>query len=178
MLHTLRHARDGDPSSKRKVTDALRARLAKMAYHYARCTGEDADDLLQEAWVGLLEALAVVDLDIGSPEQYLIRSARWRLLDAIKRARVRRCLPLDDFDRGCELDSLDADTVLSSACASDFVDSLNPSQRDVLHCLLSGLTWREAGEVLGCTSANIAYYVRQIRQRYVEWAEDTVAPAL
>ncbi|HET6453664.1 MAG TPA: class I SAM-dependent methyltransferase [Armatimonadota bacterium] len=31
--------------------------------------------------------------------------------------------------------------------------------------------WREAGNTLGCTSANIAYHVRQIRRRYEEWVE-------
>ena len=34
----------------------------------------------------LLEALPALDPNIGSPDQYLIQHARWRLLDAIKRA--------------------------------------------------------------------------------------------
>jgi RNA polymerase sigma-70 factor (ECF subfamily) len=178
MIHSLKRARDGDPSSKKKITDILRARLAKMAHHYARCTGEDADDLLQEAWVGLLEALSELNLEIGSPEHYLIRSARWRLLDSIKRAKVRRCLSLDEFDYGLDCDPGGANTVLSSACAADFVAGLTDTQRAVLECLLCGLTWREAGDVLGCTSANIAYYVRQMRRKWEEWSEDPVAPAL
>jgi RNA polymerase sigma-70 factor (ECF subfamily) len=49
-----------------------------MAVHYARCSGEDADDLRQEAWLGLLEALPNLDVRIGDPEQYLVRYARWR----------------------------------------------------------------------------------------------------
>jgi len=40
----------------------------------------------------------------------------------------------------------------------------------VLNCLLDGMTWREAGDALGCTSANIAYYVRQIKEEYRQWA--------
>ena len=38
------------------------------------------------------------------------------------------------------------------------------------HYLLAGFTWREAGDALGCTSANIAYHVRQIRRQYEAWS--------
>lgn len=147
-----------------------------MAAYYGRVSGEDADDLQQEAWLGLLEALPELDLHIGTPEQYLIARARWRLLDAVKRARVRRCLPLDDaaFE---SLPSVGAEAAVASACASEFTCGLKQSHQAVLECLMAGLTWRETGEMLGCTSANIAYYVRQIRRRFEEWCED-VAPAL
>lgn len=178
MNQLLGRARDGDPSSKRKVIDALRTRIGRMALYYARRTGEDPDDLLQEAWVGLLEALPELNLDIGSPEQYLVCSARWRVLDAIKRARVRRSTSLEDLDFLEELDGACPDSALSTACVGAFVDHLNESQRGVLRCLLSGLTWREAGEALGCTSANVAYYVRQLRRKYTEWSEEDVRQSL
>jgi RNA polymerase sigma factor (sigma-70 family) len=164
----LERARDGDPSAVRLLVNDLRPRIYKMAAYYARCCGEDAEDLTQEAWLGLLEALPELDLSIGQPEQYLIARARWRILDTIKRERVRRCVPLDDIpgDAFCPGASDDA---IESASVSEFVGHLKPTQRDVLACLLSGLTWREAGERLGCASANIAYHVRKIRRRYEEW---------
>src|SRR5213594_2822303 len=89
-------ARSGEPAAIDTVVESLRPRLTRMAAYYARCSGEDPDDLLQEAWVGLLEALPELDVRIGSPDQYLIQHARWRLLDAVKRARIRRCAPLDE----------------------------------------------------------------------------------
>src|SRR3954452_14933358 len=89
-------ARSGDPAAIHRGVESLRPRLTRMAAYYARCSGEDPDDLLQEAWVGLLEALPVLNLEIGSPDQYLIQRARWRLLDAVKRQRVRRCAALED----------------------------------------------------------------------------------
>jgi DNA-directed RNA polymerase specialized sigma24 family protein len=200
-------ARDGDPSATATVTEILRPRLVSMAWHYARRSREDPDDLLQEAWLGLLEALRDLDTGIGSPEHYLVQRARWRLLDAVRRARLRCC------------DSLDSDALAGSAseygapgpgsfrelshgsphgaraavscgdaghfacchqaqhvgglsdCA-DFADGLKATQRAVLRCLLDGLTWREAGHALGCSSANIAYHVRQIRRRYTDWNAD------
>jgi RNA polymerase sigma-70 factor (ECF subfamily) len=162
----LERARDGDPVALERITEVLWPRVARMAAHYARWCGEDADDLLQEAWIGLLEALPVLDLRIGVPEQYLIQRARWRVLDAVKRARVRRCAPLEDVatDGTCC-----AEAAVAVACVSEFAAGLTATQRSVLACLLAGLTWREAGHVLGCTSANIAYHVRRIRRQYEAW---------
>lgn len=139
-----------------------------MAAYYAHRCGEDADDLSQEAWLGLLEALPELDLGVGQPEQYLIARARWRILDTIKRERIRRCMPLDDE----LLDPADIhapDRFADAACASEFVRQLGPAQRRVLDCLLCGMTFRQAGELLGCASANIAYHVRKIRRSYEEW---------
>jgi RNA polymerase sigma factor (sigma-70 family) len=168
MDYCYERARDGDRLATEAVVKTLRPRLERMAAYYARCSGEDADDLLQEAWVGLLEALPVLDMGIGSPDQYLIQRARWRLLDAIKRARVRRCASLEDegAERAADSGMEDAE---GSACVREFARRLKDRQRAILDCLLAGLTWREAGSTLGCTSANIAYHVRQIRRQYEEW---------
>ena len=168
MNHTIIQAKRGDPSATAALIEALRPRISRMAAHYARVCREDQDDLLQEAWAGLLEALPGVDPHIGSPEQYLIRYARWRLLDAIRRARSRRFDTLDE-----EIPDAGAYSALENAAAAvfsaDFVHRLKATQRAVLTCLLAGLTWREAGATLGCSSANIAYHVKQIRQQYADW---------
>lgn len=165
----LKKAIDGDPSAIKHITESLKPRIASMAAYYARCCGEDADDLLQEAWIGLLEALPRLDIGIGTPEQYLIQCARWRMLDAIKRAKVRRCSQLEEsvFENVARSN---ADVAVSSLWTSEFTGKLNSTQKAVLECLLNGLTWREAGDFLGCSSANIAYHVRQIRRQYHEWA--------
>lgn len=139
-----------------------------MAAYYARRCGEDADDLAQEAWLGMLEALPELDLTVGQPEQYLVARARWKMLDSVKRERLRRCVPLDDTLMEAVRPPA-PDAALASACVSEFAIELKPTQRKVLGCLLMGLTWREAGEHLGCASANVAYHVRKIRRRYEEW---------
>lgn len=150
------------------LVEEMRPRIWKMAAYYARRCGEDADDLAQEAWVALLEALPDLDLTIGQPEQYLIARARWKMLDSIKRERIRKCISLDETlaDAVCPPVS---DNALDSACVSEFAVGLQPTQRAILACLMSGLTWRETGERLGFASANVAYHVRKIRRRYEEW---------
>ena len=90
-------ARRGDQIATEVVVDSLRPRLARMAAYYARCSGEDPDDLLQEAWLGLLEALPVLDLNIGS-----------RIALASEHQKVPPCLPQSTKAR-C--------TVISRTCA-------------------------------------------------------------
>ena len=169
----IERARAGDPAAVAKLVSLLHPRISKMAGYYGRRTGEDAGDLLQEAWLGLLEALPNVDTRIGRPEQFLIRMARWRMLDAVKRARIRRTLPLDEML--VPEAAAPAEDPLAGVCVEEFAKQLKANQRAVLRCLLKGLTWREAGAALGCTSPNIAYHVREIRRRYEEWDAAPVA---
>lgn len=175
MVQLLERAREGDPAATAAVVEQLRPRLEKMAVHYARCCGEDADDLLQDAWVGLLQALPVLNVDIGRPEQFLIKQARWRLLDAIRKAKLRRCQPLEE---GAELpiasSGSGAPEPFEDAAAAQFVARLKSGQRALLELLLAGFTWREAGSALGCTSANVAYHMRQIRRLYQEWGSEQI----
>src|SRR5438034_5192504 len=127
MDYCYERARDGDRIATEAVVKSLRPRLERMAAYYARCSGEDADDLLQEAWVGLLEALPVLDMGIGSPDQYLIQRARWRLLDAIKRARVRRCASLEEESAERAADPAIADAE-GSVCVREFAGILKERQ--------------------------------------------------
>lgn len=167
MNQCIEKARGGDGAATRSLVENLRPRMASMANYYARRCGADADDLLQEAWLGMLEALPNVDMQIGSPEQYLIQRARWRLLDDIKRSRVRKCSPLPE-DLGGDLPGK-LEPEMDTVFVTEFVGTLSGVHGRIVGCLMDGLTWREAGERLGCSSANIAYHMRQIRKRYLEW---------
>lgn len=169
----IERAREGDSDARSAVADSLRPRLERMAAHYARRCGEDADDLLQEAWVGLLDALPGIDTGIGCPRQYLLRRAKWRLLDHVKRSRLRRCAPLEEewLPHG-EFGEHDA---LHRASAREFIRQLTPAQRQIVDRLLEGKTWREVGTELGCTSANVAYHMRQIRRLYAAWSGEMPA---
>jgi RNA polymerase sigma-70 factor (ECF subfamily) len=146
-----------------------------MASHYARRSGEDADDLLQEAWLGLFEAVPEVDLAIGQPEQFLLQRARWRLLSAIRHARLRRTSPIEQ--------AAEPEAPFTEVPTADFTARLGETQRALATCLLAGMTFREAGEALGCTSANVAYHARRLRDAFVEWEggtplADSLPPAI
>ena len=165
----LTRARSGDAPAWRELFETLRPRLARMAAYYARQCPEEADDLQQEAWLGVLEALLLLDTGIGNPEQYLLRYARWRLLDAVRRSLLRAPPVALDEQMACEGTGHD---VLEALALTVFLSRLTPIQRSIVACLLAGLTWREAGNAVGCTSANVAYHVRRIGERYLRWREN------
>ena len=131
-----------------------------MAGFYARVTGLDRDDLLQEAWLGLISAYGRLDERVGSPRQFLIRHARWRLLTCVRRS--RRVAALE-----AEADCPVADAQLAAAGLrldlEAYTRELPQRQLNVLSCLASGMTWREAAAALSCSSPNVAYHVRRIR---------------
>ena len=163
MKRLISLAQAGDPDARQRLVTALRPRLASMARHYARCCHEDSDDLLGEAWFAVFDALAVTDVNIGQPEQYLLKRARWRILDYIKWVRRRRCAePLGDLEAEQAADV--APQVVAEATVSEVAENLSGTQQVVLRRLLRGDTWREVADHLGCSSANVAYHVRRIRE--------------
>ncbi len=166
MKTLIRLAQTGNTDARQQLVAALRPRLAPMARHYARCCHEDYDDLLGEAWVAVLDALEITDIEIGQPEQFLLKRARWRMLDYIKWAQRRRCQgPPHEDSIGEEGDI--AWHVVDQSTINQLFASLSETQQTVLRGLLNGNTWREVADGLGCSSANVAYHVRQI-QRHCE----------
>jgi RNA polymerase sigma-70 factor (ECF subfamily) len=171
-------ARGGDLAAQEKLRAALTPRLESLAGYYASRTGVEASDLLQEAWVAVFEAVAEVDVTIGTPIQYLLKHARWAILDHIRWNKKRTHDALEELtvetqeatesafcaDHGFE-DSGDVETRLLVA---DLETRLNARQKTILRGLLQGHTWRQIGDEMGCTSANVAYHVRGIRQAYAE----------
>src|SRR5438445_4245102 len=95
MPSVLETEKDGCASGP-QIVDALTTRIEKMAAYFARACGVDADDLRQEAWVAVFEMAPHLDLSIGSPEQHLLKRARWRILDTIRSQRRRQHLSLSE----------------------------------------------------------------------------------
>ena len=146
------------------MLDTIKSRIEKMAAYFGRQCGVDADDLRQEAWVAVLETLPNLDPTVGSPEQHLLKRARWRILDSIRWQRRRQHLALTDL----ELNSASYLDPRSDVDLAELQSRLTPIQKRILRGLLEGYTWREVGDIVGCTSANVAYHVRRIRQVYLE----------
>ncbi|MHB1458019.1 MAG: sigma-70 family RNA polymerase sigma factor [Armatimonadota bacterium] len=173
MNRCIERARGGDISAAQTLVNILTPRIEKMARYYARCCGDDPDDLLQEAWIGVLKALSVVDLGIGIPEQFLIKHARWSILDAVKRS--KRSGAIQGFEHMTDaIPGAASDECHSESVTREFVSRLTGIQRDIVVCLLEGMTWRETGDMLGCSSANVAYHMKQIRKQYERWSSEDI----
>lgn len=182
MNALLIRARRGETAAQDQLRQVLRPRLESLAGYYAARTGMDSADLLQEAWVAVFEALPGIDLTIGTPTQYLLKHARWQILDHIRWNKRRSHETLDDLvvetpeiaenSFGTAVNRAPAaEDVETKMLISDLETRLNAKQKEILHGLLDGFTWRQIGDSLGCTSANVAYHVRGIRQAYSELTE-------
>lgn len=173
-------ARGGDAVAQDRLRESLRPRLESLAGYYASRTGMDPADLLQEAWVAVFEALPTVDVTVGTPSQYLLKHARWQILDHIRWNKRRSHEALDDtLTETVEVAENNfavsgsgalpsAQDVEARLLVEDLERRLNQRQKAILHGLLDGHTWRQIGDSLGCTSANVAYHVRGIRQAYTD----------
>jgi RNA polymerase sigma-70 factor (ECF subfamily) len=176
MKALILEAQRGNMTALCRLSDELGDRVRSIAARYTRVTAEDFDDLLQEAWAGLLEALPEVKVTIGQPEEYLLKRARWRVLDYLKWQRRRYCDRLDAAETTDTGDEPAAEAV-SSASVRELFGRLTNTQQRVALLLLDGMTWREAADELGCASSNVAYHVKVIRRAYVD-LHDEYEPCL
>jgi RNA polymerase sigma-70 factor (ECF subfamily) len=145
----------------------MRLRLERMASYYASRSGEEFEDLLQEAWLTFFQALQEVDFRIGSPAHYLLKRAKWRILDVIKSNKRRRHDSLGEMEETYRAPQNSAREGLAEAACAQMQASLSEVQRMILRDLMEGYTWREVGARRGFSSANVAYHIKRIRETYV-----------
>lgn len=164
MRQVIEQAQRGCTGARAQLAGLLRPRLVTMARYYARKTWLDYEDLLQEAWLAVYEALPETRLHIGSPEEYLLRRARWAILDYLKWSLRRQMDPLEDWtpERPAAAPERDSVTQLTM---DKLAEGLSATQQEVLRLLLEGETCTSAAASLGCTTANVSYHLGQVRRQ-------------
>lgn len=146
------------------MAEALSPRLSSMARYYARRGNLEYDDLLQEAWCAVFTALPETRLHIGAPQEYLMRRARWAILDYLKWSLRRQMAPLEDYQTEDEGAETSTETVLRLA-VDRLAEDLTPMQKNVLGLLIEGESCTTAAGKLGCTTANVSYHLGQVRRQ-------------
>ena len=91
MQPLLERTEAGDTPDPVQLMESIQTRVEKMAAYFGRRCGVDEDDLRQEAWLAVLEILPRLDHSVGTPEQHLLKRARWRILDTIRRQGPTSC---------------------------------------------------------------------------------------
>jgi len=157
-------AQTGCTRARAQLAAALKPRLVSMARYYARRGNLDYDDLLQEAWCAVFEALPQTRLHIGSPQEYLLRRARWAILDYLKWSLRRQMAPLEDYQGEDARAETERETVLRLA-VDKLADTMTPMQQSVLDLLTAGESCTSAADRLGCTTANVSYHLGQVRRQ-------------
>jgi len=159
MNELVERAGRGDVKAQKELFQILEPRLDRIIRKYTWIHGVEADDLRQEAYVAVLEGLNRVDTTIGSSSEYLLKFARWRLLDCLKKIRRRK----EDAYAHVETNATDNAPIPDTEMLSH---RLTPRQRRIVNYLIQGYTWREIGDMMGFTAANIAYHLKKIRKIY------------
>ena len=168
MQSVMDRAYESEAQVQARLLDNIQTRIEKMAVYFGRRCAVDEDDLRQEAWLAVLEMLPRLDMSVGQPEQHLLKRARWRMLDNIRRQRRRQHVGLEDLPPAVG-SSLDPRSTVDIGALQA---RLTLIQQRILRGLMEGYTWREVGDIVGCTSANVAYHVRRIREVYVQMNGD------
>jgi len=162
MRSLIQKAQTGCSRARAQLATALRPRLCSMARYYSRRGNLEYEDLLQEAWCAVYEALPETKLHIGQPEQFLLRRARWAVLDYLKWSLRRQMERLDEGHQ--EAAAIGTPEVDLRLALGDLAVGLTPVQRQVLVLVMEGDTCTSAAGKLGCTTANVSYHLGQVRR--------------
>ncbi len=149
----------GDVKAQEELLKHLNPRLERIVKKYSWINGIEADDLRQEAYMAVIEGLDRVDITIGSSSEYLLKFARWRLLDCLKKIKRRR----EDYYAEVRTDAVENGPIPETEMLEE---RLNDRQKEIVSLLIQGYTWREIGDKMGFTAANIAYHLKKIRVIY------------
>ena len=162
--HVLASARDGSEEAGRRLMADHGPGMLRTAWHVlGRYGGNDAEDVVQEAFIAALTTEALPHGDLGA---WLRSIAARKALDAVRGARRRAERPLPDTAGGeAELagNGRPAMTVETLA-VREALARLSASDRAVLVLVdLAGHSMAEAAAVLGKT--NVGTRLRAVRAR-------------
>lgn len=155
--------RAGDPQAVDAVMKLLTPRVQRMGGYYARRTGYERDELVQEGLMAIVEGMSAAAVRFEAPEMHLVRLARWRMLDWIRRSRRRRNAALEQECAAIDHELAQAGEQMD---VNQFVARLSPRQAQIACGLMDGWNWREVAAQMGCSSANLGYHLRKIRAEY------------
>jgi len=161
MKSTVQRARAGDSGAREAVVRCLTSRVNSCSRYYSRRCGVDVDDLRQEMWLGVFEALQRVDVSIGDPIQFLLSHGRFALLTSLRRRRKCSAGPDEAAEQVPVEGSLERN-VIDGQVVQGFVSSLDTTAHRIVSCLLQGHSRSETAKLLGCTPANITYHLRRV----------------
>jgi len=154
--HVLAEAREGSAAAGRRLMADHAPSMLRTAWHVlGRYGGNDAEDVVQEAFIAALTTDALPHGDVGA---WLRSIAARKALDAARAARRRSEDPLEDAFAEREGSSVDTLAVRQALAR------LSPSDRAVLVLVdLEGHSMAEAAAALGTT--NVGTRLRAVRAR-------------
>ena len=149
----IRALRHGDAAAFEELYRAYRQQVYRYACSVSR-SAADADDLLQEAFLGLLRNLERID-ETQPLLPYLLRSVRNRHVDRVRSFEERRQpLPVEPVPAAEPADSVERQESIAVVC--DAIEALAEAQGEVVRLkLYGGLTYDAIASQLAVPTATI-----------------------
>jgi len=171
----------GDAAAGDAIVAALSPKLQKMAGYYSSIVPMEYEELLAEAYYGLAVGLSKVDPTIGTPVVFLIKHARWAIVNAI-RLRKRKALPMcpigarvrdrsddESSERTVRYSAIESalssnDTYDLAPTSKDLLErmSMTSRQRHILDTVLAAGSVRAAAKLLGISAQSIYWTIKRV----------------
>lgn len=162
--HVLASAREGSEEAGRRLMADHGPSMLRTAWHVlGSYGGNDAEDVVQEAFIAALTTEALPHGDVGA---WLRAIAARKALDAVRGLRRRAEGPLPDPAGGEAELAAEKDTAatVETLAVREALARLSPSDRAVLVLVdLEGYKMAEAAAILGTT--NVGTRLRAVRAR-------------
>jgi RNA polymerase sigma factor (sigma-70 family) len=149
-------------SAYQEIVDRLSPAVKNMAARHANGWHEHRDDLETEGWIAIFSILPSIGPQIPDPAGWLLRNARWRMLDYIKRTKEWRHVQIHTMvvTEDC------AEEAIENALAAEVATHLTPLQGAILRARREGLTCRQIAAKVGCNHGYVSRALRRIQQVY------------
>lgn len=149
-----------------------------LIYAYAHKKDISLDEYYGILAIGLCKAAKAFDKSKGEFSTIAYRCMENELCTYWKSMQSKSTIPEDlilsydngDYDNQNNFlenypDCQASESVMYAIISSEFIESLNDKEKEVVNLLMDGLTHREIANKLECKRQNIGYYVKQIRNK-------------
>jgi RNA polymerase sigma-70 factor (ECF subfamily) len=145
----LRAAKDGDEDAFRTLYRQIHPRLLR----YVRTlVGDDAEDVVAEAWLHIARDIAVFTGDINGFRGWTATIARHRALDHLRRHKRRPQTPVDELPEQTAPEDIETTALnsLSTKAALALISRLPRDQAEIIILrVVVGLDAKTVAEILG-----------------------------
>jgi DNA-directed RNA polymerase specialized sigma24 family protein len=126
----------------------------------------DADDLVQEANVGIIERASADPTYLVQQPAYVVRAGLWRAGDALRRelAYQKRTAPLEATGERASGAPASAPDLLEAIAVREAVAGLSATQRAVAAGLAAGQRRKEIAAALGVRPQSLAWHYGKLRR--------------
>jgi RNA polymerase sporulation-specific sigma factor len=176
-----KRSKAGDASAERELIEIMMPQVKKIA-SMTPCSGEEAEDLVQEGLIGLIEAVRDYNQDISdSFFPFAVLCIKRQIQNARQKNSRQKNRPLNNYvpfdtDGNEEpsdilaTDASDPERVFFDDCRvrdllNDIDNKLSPFERRVLFLHISGRKNNDVARILDCSIRSVENALHRIRQK-------------